>query len=512
MVFCGFRLCDDHQYQQQQPQPEFPLPTRTIMSIVQGYTSSEDESDLQEEEEQQHTIIEPPTKKIKTFSGEFQSLPITNLHDDETIKSRKISKDAKKLAKQLKNKRYKNGKSDPWSHHSSSNEEDDDQQPLIKEQQQEVVVEVEEKEESSSSDPLFEPSSEYVGSEEFDYQGRTYMNIPKYLSIDLTLPSGTNNECFVPKKIIHKFPGHSKGVNKLQFFPNSGHLLLSCGNDGLIKLWSIYGRSKDDNEDDDKKYELLRIFKGHTMAVKDIKFNSKGDKFLSCGYDKRIHLWDTKTGNVLKTINVKAIPNVLLFNPKNEDEFIVGLNNFKIEHYKFSSIQYRIPIQIYDHHQGGIIDLVNLKNSNLFISSSDDKTVRFWKWQINIPEKVITDPSQHSLPSIQPHPMARYIALQSMDNSVKVIHLYDKFKWYKKKVFRGHQVAGYGIEIGFSPDGKIIMSGDSKGLAYFWDWKTCKLVKKLKLCDKPVKCIVFHPQESSKVAVAGSSGEIYYCD
>ena len=44
------------------------------------------------------------------------------------------------------------------------------------------------------------------------------MNIPKYLSIDLTLPSGTNNECFVPKKIIHKFPGHSKGVNKLQFF------------------------------------------------------------------------------------------------------------------------------------------------------------------------------------------------------------------------------------------------------------------------------------------------------
>ena len=64
------------------------------MSIVQGYTSSEDESDLQEEEQQQHTIIEPPTK-IKTFSGEFQSLPITNLHDDETIKSRKISKDAK---------------------------------------------------------------------------------------------------------------------------------------------------------------------------------------------------------------------------------------------------------------------------------------------------------------------------------------------------------------------------------------------------------------------------------
>ena len=184
------------------------------MSIVQGYTSSEDESDLQEEEKQQHSIIEPPTKKIKTFSGEFQSLLITHIHDDEPTKSRKISKEAKRLAKQLKNKRYKNGKSDPWSHNSSSNEEDDQQQQL-QQQQPLVVVEVKEQE---SSDPLFEPSSEYVGSEEFDYQGRTYMNIPKYLSIDLTLASGTTNkECFVPKRIIHKFPGHSKGVNKLQF-------------------------------------------------------------------------------------------------------------------------------------------------------------------------------------------------------------------------------------------------------------------------------------------------------
>lgn len=451
------------------------------MSIVQGYTSSEDESDLN----QLQLDIEPPIKKIKTTSGSFQTLPIDN-------QTRKISKDAKKLAKQLRNKRYKKGKSDPWSHNSTSNEEQEEDLLEVPSESQPSVIE--------SLDFQFEPNSEYVGSEEFDYQGRTYMFNPT------NIPD-SSVECFVPKKIIHTFSGHKKGVTRLQFFPHTGHLLLSCGNDGLIKLWSIYG-----GLNHDKEYELLRVFKGHTMAVKDIKFNSTGDKFLSCGYDKRIHLWETESGKVLKTINVDSIPNVLLFNPKDEDEFIVGLSNFKIEHYKFSSIQYRIPIQAYDHHQGGIIDLVNLKDSDLFISSSDDKTVRFWKWQINIPEKVITDPSQHSLPSVKPHPISNYIALQSMDNSIKVIHLYGKFKWYKKKIFRGHQVAGYGIEIGFSPDGKIIMSGDSKGMAYFWDWKTCKLVKKLKISDKPIQCIVFHPHESSKVAAAGTSGEIYYCD
>ena len=46
-----------------------------------------------------------------------------------------------------------------------------------------------------------------------------------------------------------------------------------------------------------------------------------------------------------------------------------------------------------------------------------------------------------------------------------------------RKIFTGHQIAGYGIEIDFSPDGKILMSGDCNGFAYFWDWKTCKLIK-----------------------------------
>ncbi|RCK64197.1 Pre-mRNA-processing factor 17 [Candida viswanathii] len=467
------------------------------MSIVQGYTSSEEESDASN----QHVIVEPPPKKLKTFAGSFQNLPI----DDSTFEnsrhdeSRKISKEAKKLAKQLKNKRYKNGKStDPWSHNST----DDEQQPVPE------PVNEPEPTEPVDTDPTFEPSSEYVGSQEFDYQGRTYMTVPKHL----TDPQPPSTERFVPKKVIHTFPGHAKGVNRLQFFPNSGHLLLSCGNDNLIKLWSITPSNPAS-----APYELLRVFRGHELAVRDVKFNGTGDKFLSCGYDKRVHLWDTQSGRVLRTVVVDAMPNVVLFNPNNEDEFVVGLTNSKIVHFKMSGISYRTPIQTYDHHQGGIIDLVNLASHEegsgaLFISSSEDKTVRFWKWQVNIPEKVITDPSQHSLPSIKPHPSANYIAAQSMDNSVKVVHSYGKFKWYKKKVFRGHNVAGYGIEIGFSPDGKILMSGDSKGYAYFWDWKSCKLVKKLKVSEKVVKCIVFHPRESSKVAVAGASGEIYYCD
>lgn len=35
---------------------------------------------------------------------------------------------------------------------------------------------------------------------------------------------------------------------------------------------------------------------GHHQAVKDVSFSNDGRKFLSCGYDRQMKLWDTETG------------------------------------------------------------------------------------------------------------------------------------------------------------------------------------------------------------------------
>ncbi|CCG22992.1 Cdc40 protein [Candida orthopsilosis Co 90-125] len=444
------------------------------MSLVQGYSSSEEEI-----EEKTDGVNH---KRQKTSTSIFQEIACPTTSDESFQQSKLKEAKAKAKAKELKLRRKMNG-GDPWS--SIRSEEVQVFQPG-----EPVQLQEEDDEELDK----FKPTSQFVGSNELDYQGRTFMHIPN----ELTKQAPGDQECFVPKSVIHTFPrAHPKGVNKLQFFPQSGHLMLSCGNDGSIKLWSVYDA-----------FELLRIYKGHNLAVKDISFNSTGDKFLSCGFDKVVRLWNTETGEVIKTIETTSTPNVVRFNPSNESEFIVGLSNHKIEHYDLVAIHN--PIQVYDHHIGAINDL--LVDSETFISTSDDKSVRVWKWQINIPIKVISDPSQFSTPSAKKHPKANYIALQSMDNSVKVIHSTGKYKWNKNKLFKGHQSAGYGIEIEFSPDGKILMSGDSRGYAVFWDWQSKKIVNKLKLSTLPIKCITFHPLETSKVAIAGTSGDIYYCD
>jgi pre-mRNA-processing factor 17 len=73
----------------------------------------------------------------------------------------------------------------------------------------------------------------------------------------------------------------------------------------------------------------------------------------------------------------------------------------------------------------------------------------------------------------------------------------------RKKKFTGHINAGYSIGLDFSPDGKFLVSGDSEGKAYFWDWKTCKLYRTIN-CHQGV-CISaqWHPIEPSKIATCG---------
>ncbi|KAK4753596.1 hypothetical protein SAY87_001700 [Trapa incisa] len=335
--------------------------------------------------------------------------------------------------------------------------------------------------------------STFHGKEERDYQGRSWIAPPKDAK-------ASNNHCYIPKRLVHTWSGHTKGVSAIRFFPKHGHLILSAGMDTKVKIWDVYNSGK-----------CMRTYMGHSKAVRDITFCNDGTKFLTAGYDKNIKYWDTETGKVISTFSTGKIPYVVKLNPDDDKQNILlaGMSDKKIVQWDMNTGEIT---QEYDQHLGAVNTITFVDDNRRFVTSSDDKSLRVWEFGIPVVIKYISEPHMHSMPSIAVHPNTNWLAAQSLDNQILIYSTRERFQLNKKKRFAGHIVAGYACQVNFSPDGRFVMSGDGEGRCWFWDWKSCKVFRTLK-CHEGV-CIgcEWHPLEQSKVATCGWDGLIKYWD
>ncbi|KAL4157027.1 hypothetical protein PRNP1_006053 [Phytophthora ramorum] len=339
-----------------------------------------------------------------------------------------------------------------------------------------------------------EGKSTFMGDHEYDYQGRAWVEPPRTLK-----PDDGDHQVFLPKKCVHKWAGHTKGVQAIELFPRYGHLLLSGSMDHTVRIWDVYNERK-----------CQRVYEGHTGAVRDINFSNDGRQFLSCSFDRFIQLWDTETGQAVNSFTTRRVPYCVKFYPLDNTNFVVGDSNNMVVQFDTRSGEI---VQEYNHHLQAVNSVTFVDDNKRFVSTSDDKKLLVWEWGIPVPIKYISEPSMHSMPAVTLHPSGGFFAGQSMNNQIDVYTARDKFKMNRKKVFRGHQNAGYACQIGFSPNGQYIMSGDGEGKLVFWDWKSTKMIKKLRAHDRgPTMGALWHPLEPSKVISCGWDGLIKYWD
>ena len=352
-------------------------------------------------------------------------------------------------------------------------------------------------------------TSVFEGSQQYDYQGRTYMHVPQDLDVDLVADfENLNLKCYTPKKQIHAFGAngkhaHDRALTALRFFPSSGHLLLSAAADGKVKLWDVY-----------HDRELLRSYSGHNKSVVDIDFTQDGTKFLTASYDRQMKVWDTEIGACVGRFSTNSTPHVVRWQPDDRDgkEFVAGMHDNKIVQFDTRADDNKKPMQEYDHHLGPVNTITFCDENRRFVTTSDDKSLRAWEYNIPVPIKFIAEPYMFPMVKSVSHPNKPSILLQSSDNTIKVYNVGEKIRQNRKKDFRGHNNAGYAIDIGVSPDGGIVCSGDSAGFVCFWDWKTCKMWHKIKASESAVVATAWHPRESSKVVTGDLDGVVKYWD
>ncbi|CAF3620454.1 unnamed protein product [Rotaria sordida] len=324
----------------------------------------------------------------------------------------------------------------------------------------------------------------------YDYQGRSFLHIPQDVGVNLRSEHGPQR-CFIPKQCIHTYKGHTKAVQKIHYFPVSAHLFLTCSMDCKVKLWEFYNERR-----------CIRTYSGHSQAVRDVNFNNAGTEFLSASYDKSVKLWDTETGQVKSKFPMRKIPYCISFNPSEHKQhlFICGMSDKKILCFDIRSGH---VVQEYDRHLGAINTVTFVDRNRRIVSTSDDKSIRVWEWNIPVDFKYIADPTMHSMPAVGQSRNGKYLAFQSMDNQIRIMEPLANFRWKSKKLFKGHMVSGYACGLDFSPDMSYLISGDADGRLIIWDWKTTRIFERIKAHDDVCIDAKWHWHEKSRVLTAG---------
>ena len=395
----------------------------------------------------------------------------------------------------------------PWAHYSDEvvlnqiQEVDELQSKKLEEFEERRQQKIQESKENPqpkdyyvSNINLIEPQVIRHSKKEKDYQNRSFIFPPSELKSD------SSHTCYLPKKAVHTYAGHSQGVQCVKFIPTYGHLLLSCSLDHTVKIWDTLNTRK-----------CIQTYIGHSNAVRDLCWNMDGTGFLSSSYDRVIRYWDTETGKVICTFNCRRIPYCVRFNPNpmHQSAFIAGTANKRIVQFDVNTGK---KVQNYDEHLGAVSTLCFVDDNTKFVSASDDKKVFLWEFGIPIVAKHISEPNLNPISYTQLHPAGRHFVGQCLDNKIVVFEARGGFRLNRRKFFSGHTNGGYSSAVAFSPDGRYAATGDSQGKAWFWDWKTTKNYKTLEAHDSVCIGIDWHPIFASTVATYSWDGLIKLWD
>ena len=334
-------------------------------------------------------------------------------------------------------------------------------------------------------EPEFQPSSTIHIKDKMDYQGRSFID---------RVNSRTNirdlHKSYLPKNLLHVYKGHQKGVQCVKFFPKYGTFLLTGSFDGTAKLWSVYNKRR-----------LIQTYKGHTSALRDASFAPDGLTFITGGFDSRIQLWDTETGDVIRTFKVQKHPYCLRFNPDpdRQHSFLNASMNHNIEQYDVRTGRRNV---MYQDHLGPVNSIVFCDNNKRFVSTGDDKKIYLWEFGVPVVIKHIADPKVHAITKTFLHPNGRCFLGQTQNNQVLVFDTRDSgLRLLKNKKFQGHLSSGFSVGVTASTQtGAFVVSGDQKGRLFFWDWKKCTNLCTLEAHEKVTIDVAWSPNERGLLA------------
>ncbi|XP_035794978.1 WD repeat domain-containing protein 83-like [Anopheles albimanus] len=264
-------------------------------------------------------------------------------------------------------------------------------------------------------------------------------------------------------------------------------------------------------------------------AVRAVRYNVDGSYCFSCGSDKKIKLWNPRTGLLLKTYGGHA-DEVMDAAGSCESSFIISASLDKSVIYW--DVSTGLPVRRLRGHAGGVTCVRFNEDSSIAVSGSKDNTIACWDVRTRKLDPVQT--MREAKDCITALVVTEHkIVSASLDGSVRqydiragelvcdtigvpitylvqtsdgqcllaacsdgVIRLIDNDTGELLSEYKGHRVDDYHIECGITGADTKIISGSAEGVAVLWDLLEGNEVRRLRVGNEVVHSLAIHPTKN----------------
>jgi WD40 repeat protein len=288
-------------------------------------------------------------------------------------------------------------------------------------------------------------------------------------------------ETFIDKIQIDKT--NITKLSSVAFSPN-GRYLLAGGKDRKLWLWNL------------KSGKLEKTFDGHSDIISSVAFSSNSQYAISGSRDRTVRVWNVNSGRLLDTY-------------RGHDGFVSSVNFSSDGRYVLSG-SYDKTLQFWDRRDGRLMRrfkrgnwILSMDISRSFaLSGHRDRTMRLWNLDTGKLRRSFRSYSYFM--SVAFFPNANRIVSGHTDNTLRTWNVYSGRMLRR---FRGHTGSVFSVDV--SSDGRKIVSGSRDNTVRLWNAYSGKQIARFEHEDELYS--VKFTSNSSRIISAGNDG-IYLWD